>query len=131
MTNQTNLVKNSVFSTRHVLVLAACLSCVLLGLGADRAHAGYIDTSGGWKQPQEQGMNRRHAVNIAGQCQQIKSRSANGGQAGAMIVAGPHTTAEDPKVHLTVRLYNEQGQHDKSCHVYVNSKDQFSGCNCK
>lgn len=107
-----------------VILLAAALQAVP-GL------AGYLDTSPNWKAPQTVPMSKKTAIGVANRCSAIKARTAEGGNAGTMIVAGPHPTAQDPKLHLTARLYDTRGNNDKSCHIYVNKIGVFQSCNCQ
>jgi hypothetical protein len=102
-----------------------------IGLYAPPAEAGYLDTSPNWSAPQQQPMSKRHVLAKAQQCGAVNARVAEGGKAGALIVAGPHPTNEDKKTHITVRLYNKNGEHDRSCHVYVTRQNEFNGCNCR
>jgi len=47
-----------------------------------------------------------------------------------MVVAGPHSTQSDAKVHLTVRLYKNCHRY-KSCHVYTGKNNSFASCSCE
>lgn len=76
-------------------------------------------------------MSKSQAKRVAGKCNIVHAYVSKGGKAGATIVAGPHATPTDSKIHLTVRLYDEQGKHTKSCHVYTGKNSSFASCNCE
>lgn len=115
--------KNSIY--KH---LAFC--GLTIAIFSTPIYAGYLDFSGNWDYPSDVNMSKRKASSIASQCEAVSAYSNKAGDnSGAMIVAGPHTTETDKKLHLTVRLY-KLGHHEKSCHVYINSKSQYASCNC-
>lgn len=87
---------------------------------------GHIEFSGNWDLPSPNNVSKKKAQDAAEACTSIKALLRMGGQSKAVIVAGLHATATDPKQHLTVRLYNATGKHYKSCHVYPNN----NSCNC-
>ncbi|MDP6925239.1 MAG: hypothetical protein R2568_05085 [Candidatus Scalindua sp.] len=93
--------------------------------------AGYLDFSTNWSAPSTVDMSKRSAENCVMTCKNISTYSnLSGNKSGAMVVAGPHTTSTDNKLHLTVRLYKD-GAHTKSCHVYVGKNNRCDGnCNC-
>lgn len=95
------------------------------------AQAGYLDTSPNWKAPETIPLSKKKALNAAENCKTVSyyAYKIKGRNSGAMIVAGSHPTEEDPRVHLTVRLYNNN-HHAKSCHVYIDNFGSYSGCNC-
>ena len=94
--------------------------------------AGYLDFSGNWQSPSTVDMSKRAASNCVSTCKTIQAYSNKAGRTtGAMVVAGPHTTDTDNKLHLTVRLY-DGGNHVKSCHVYVGKNNRCNGnCSCE
>ncbi|MBL0907057.1 hypothetical protein G5645_03530 [Pectobacterium carotovorum] len=95
------------------------------------AHAGYLDFSSNWNAVSTVDMSKRSAENVVKQCNTVSSyANMPGTTTGAMVVAGPHTTATDKNMHLTVRLY-KNNKHEKSCHVYINTKQQYTSCNCE
>lgn len=92
--------------------------------------AGYLNFSGGWTAPSTVSMSQRTATNVVSKCKNVSTyKGLKGNTSGATVVAGPHTTQGDHKLHLTVRLY-KNNHHDKSCHVYVGKNNAYSGCSC-
>ncbi len=108
----------------------ALAAALLLTLSAVSARAGYLDVSTNWDAVSTVPMSKRAAIGEVGKCKTVQAYQGMGGQAGAVIVAGPHTTDTDNKLHLTVRLYDTGGNHQKSCHVYVGKNNAFTSCSC-
>ena len=95
------------------------------------AMAGYLDFSPNWDAPSTERMSKRSATNVVMKCKTVATYSNMAGdRSGAMVVAGPHTTATDKNLHLTVRLY-KNNVHQKSCHVYTGKNLDYSSCNCE
>ncbi|MDY6469372.1 hypothetical protein SKM57_12385 [Acinetobacter faecalis] len=91
------------------------------------AFAGYLDTSPNWKAPQERPMSKQVALSIAAQCNHVENYVRKNQNSGVMLVAGPHVSSTDNRLHLTLRLY-EDNRHKATTHVYVNQQNKFSGC---
>jgi hypothetical protein len=112
-------------STRIILTVLAAFP-----LFCSDAYAAYLDVSPGWKIPQTVAMSEKTAISVVSECKAVSAYSNfSGKSSGSMIVAGPHPTETDAKIHLTVRLY-KKGTHEKSCHVYIGKNNKFSSCNC-
>ncbi len=109
------------------------LSTLVLAAGgflSQLAFAGYLDFSPNWTAPSTESMSERKASNVVSQCRDVQTYSNLAGvTTGAMVVAGPHTTPTDNKMHLTVRLY-KNNNHEKSCHVYTGKNLDYASCNC-
>lgn len=89
--------------------------------------AGYLDASPNWKAPQEQPMSKRVALSVAAQCNHVENYVRKNKDSGAMLVAGPHISSTDNRLHLTLRLY-EDNRHKATTHVYVNKLNNFTDC---
>lgn len=107
--------------------LLAFLATLILAMSAQ---AGYLDTSPNWKAPETIPLSRKKALAAAESCKTVNYYAYKvKGNSGAMVVAGAHPTEEDPRVHLTVRLYRNN-HHEKTCHVYIDNTGRYSGCQC-
>jgi len=75
-------------------------------------------------------LSKRTASSVVNSCPTVQNYAMKkGDRSGAMVVAGPHTSNTDEHLHLTVRLYNN-GIHERTCHVYVDQKGNFTSCKC-
>ncbi|MDE1714919.1 hypothetical protein PWG14_20740 (plasmid) [Chromobacterium amazonense] len=111
------------------IVLPAIAALFLMT--SHNAMAGYLDFSSNWDAPSTKPMSKKAASNVVMQCSAVKAYYSMAGQtSGAMVVAGPHETPTDKNTHLTVRLY-KNNKHEKSCHVYVNTKLEYTSCSCE
>lgn len=111
--------------------LAFPLTAAVIALNPLAARAAYLDVSGNWSAPSTVPMSKGTALSVVSSCAAVQAyKNMAGTGSGAMIVAGPHTTATDNKVHLTVRLY-KNNNHDKSCHVYVGKNNSYASCSCE
>ncbi len=90
----------------------------------------YLDFSSNWNAVSTIPMSKRTASSVVNSCPTVQNYAMkNGDRSGAMVVAGPHTSNTDEHLHLTVRLYNN-GIHERTCHVYVDQKGNFTSCKC-
>jgi hypothetical protein len=106
-------------------------AALLIALASLSSQAGYLDFSANWAAPATVAMSKGAAQSCVMTCANIQTYSNLAGKtSGATVVAGPHTTPTDNKVHLTVRLY-KTGHHEKSCHVYTGKNNSCNGnCSC-
>ena len=115
-------------NNRLYAILASAL-LVTVSLSASRA--GYLDVSTNWSAPATVPMSKGTALSVVSKCKSVSAYSnMAGATTGAMVVAGPHPTPTDAKIHLTVRLY-KGSHHDKSCHVYTGKNNSFASCSCE
>jgi hypothetical protein len=108
---------------------ASLAAFLLIPVFSFPAQAGYLDVSSNWSAVSTIPMSKSAAKSVVASCSNVQARSNGKAKSGAMVVAGPHASS-DKKIHLTVRLYNEQGKHDKSCHVYIGKNNAFTSCKC-
>ena len=91
------------------------------------ASAGYLDASPNWKAPQSTPMSKKVALSISSECNHVENYVRKNKDSGAMLVAGPHVSSTDTRLHLTLRLYEDK-QHRATTHVYVSRDNSFKGC---
>jgi hypothetical protein len=111
-------------------LIHASLAAVVLAFSSLPSQAGGLNFSANWATPSTVNMSKKVATNVVSKCNNVSTyTNLKGNTSYATVVAGPHTTPTDNKLHLTVRLY-KNNNHEKSCHVYTGKNNAYASCDC-